>query len=538
MNITTALRSGQPLIWMPTKEIPRVVDDIITQTQVLFGGSDTSIYYTHGLEGLLQITPDKKLEVWGTFVEETSGPVNAKPIFQSDSALLELINKKSNAVLIMTGTAKLLEGLTPFMIELARNYRESFKNNEIYTGLRICFIAPHDETIPSGLIDLATYVETETPDAPQMSALISYLVNNLEVKCDDEAHLVRASLGLTESEFIRACLKSIDEHGMLNAQAVENTRKENFKRNSMIDVGKPKLTLDDIGGLDYAKKLIKHMAWAQLNREDANKLDIPIMHKILLVGVPGTGKSAICEATASELNQDLARIGMGKVFDKFIGESERKAREMFKQLKIMSPIVAWIDEYGRDIGVGDYQGDAGTSSRVQAEFLTNIQELEEDTTLMMAANRIDQLSPEILRAGRVDKILFVGFPTHIERLQILRVHLGTRYEEFDLEKLAERTITFTGAEIKGLIRETKVKVSIDERRPITTDDLTEEIPKQRNRQWIRHADSVRVMYETAVKEWDWASTEQKDEADQVLHALKSPVRTSENTSAKARTLST
>lgn len=538
MNITTALRSGQPLIWMPTKEIPRVVDEIIRETENLFTDTGTSVYYTHGLDGLLEINKANKLEVWGTFIEETSAPPDAKPIFQPDSALVEIINKKRDAVLIMTGTAKLIEGLIPFMIELARRYRESFHKNEIYNGLRICFITAHDETIPSALSDLATYVEVETPDAPQMAGMVSYLVNNLNVECDDEAHLIQASLGLTESEFIRACLKSIDEFGMLKAHEVEKTRKENFKRNSMIDVGKPKLTMDDIGGLDYAKKLIRHMAWAQLNREEARELDIPIMHKILLVGVPGTGKSAICEATASELKQDLARIGMGKVFDKFIGESERKAREMFKQLKMMSPIVGWIDEYGRDIGVGDYQGDAGTSSRVQAEFLTNIQELQEDTTLMMAANRIDQLSPEILRAGRVDKILFVGFPTDVERAQILKVHLGDRHEEFDLVALAERTRTFTGAEIKGLIRETKVKVSIDERRRITTQDLVEEIPKQRNRQWIRHPDSVRVMYETAVKEWDWASTEQKDEADLVLQALKSPVRTSENTNAKARTITT
>jgi SpoVK/Ycf46/Vps4 family AAA+-type ATPase len=244
------------------------------------------------------------------------------------------------------------------------------------------------------------------------------------------------------------------------------------------------------------------------------------LRRVLFVGVPGTGKSAICEATASSLNLDLAKFGVSQMMDKFIGESEKRMRAAFSQLRAMAPLVVWMDELGRDLSVGDYQGDGGTTSRVHGEFLTGIQELPDNVLLMAAANQIGHISPEMLRADRFDKIMFVGLPSMEERVGIFGIHLGEDADQFDLESLASQSDTFTGAEIKALIREAKFKISVKEKRKITQKDIESLIPSQQNRMWIKHKETVLDMYKRAIAEWDWASSKQLEDAAKLFGAAK------------------
>jgi SpoVK/Ycf46/Vps4 family AAA+-type ATPase len=169
---------------------------------------------------------------------------------------------------------------------------------------------------------------------------------------------------------------------------------------------------------------------------------------------------------------------------------------------------------------GNWQGDGGTTSRVHAEFLTGLQELPSDVLFMAAANRVADLSPEIMRAERFDKILFVGFPTEAERTDIFRVHLAgdPNLDSINIGHLAAASKLFTGAEIQSVIRETRFEVSLAERRAMTTNDLLSHIASFKNRMWLRKQEEMIQMYRIALNEWDWASTEQREEAAAIVNA--------------------
>jgi SpoVK/Ycf46/Vps4 family AAA+-type ATPase len=336
--------------------------------------------------------------------------------------------------------------------------------------------------------------------------------------------VVKAGLGLSEQEFIQVSLLSLSENKTVDPSYIAKWKMDRVKQGGILEIRRPSISLDQIGGLDLAKELIENVVWTWNNPEEAAELDIMPLRRVLFVGVPGTGKSAICEATASSLDLDLAKFGVSQMMDKFIGESEKRMRSAFAQLRAMAPLVVWMDELGRDLSVGDYQGDGGTTSRVHGEFLTGIQELPSNVLLMAAANQIGHISPEMLRADRFDKIMFVGLPSLEERIGIFNIHLGKDAGRFNLETLAEMSDTFTGAEIKAVIREARFKISVKDKRKIEQSDIESLIPLQQNRMWVKHRSTVTDMYQRAIAEWDWASSAQLEDAQKILGLNKPKTR--------------
>ena len=153
-----------------------------------------------------------------------------------------------------------------------------------------------------------------------------------------------------------------------------------------------------------------------------------------------------------------------------------------------------------------------------SEFLTGLQELPEESFLLCAANDIHSLKPEMLRADRFDKIFFVGLPSHNERKHIFQINLSNIQtdHEYDYDALAQATAFMTGAEIVSLIRETKFYVTSEDFRPITTKDILKYAPLTKNTIWRKHPDTVKGMYQYALEQWDWASTEQMEDAKIIL----------------------
>ena len=137
---------------------------------------------------------------------------------------------------------------------------------------------------------------------------------------------------------------------------------------------------------------------------------------------------------------------------------------------------------------------------------------------MCAANQLEALRPEMLRADRFDKIMFVGLPSHEERKHIFNIHLSQIDTDhiYDYDALAEASKYFTGAEIVSSIKETKFYVTSDSFRPIHTQDLLKFIPTNKNIIWLKHHDMVINMYDYALQQWDWASTDQLNDARMIL----------------------
>lgn len=412
------------------------------------------------------------------------------------------------------------------------DYRSAFWNNNT-DEMPIQYIVVSHNSVPEGFETMFKSVDIDYPSKEELM----FIVEHINVSSDGQlvnskvSDIVNAGLGLSESDFINLSLQSVLELGELSPDFIYSQKMKDLKKHGILEIIKPELTFDNIGGLDTIKDLIVRNANLWHNPDQAAKFGISPIRRMLMVGIPGTGKSAICEATANALGLDLARTGVSQVMNSYIGQSEANMRAVFKQINAMAPLCVWIDEFGRDLsgGTSSSHVDGGTTDRVHGEFLTGLQELPENVFLMCAANQLEHLKPEMMRADRFDKIMFVGLPSFSERMDIIKIYLSDIDTDhvYNYEALANATQYFTGAEIKSLIKEVKFYVSSSELRAITTQDIVSYAPKMRNILWNKSRTMIQDLYKTALEQWDWASTDQLNDAKIIVN----PGRSGSGTSA-------
>jgi ATP-dependent 26S proteasome regulatory subunit len=404
----------------------------------------------------------------------------------------------------------------------AMQYRDAFWSNDV-TQMPTQYIVISNADCPQDFNHIFKTVETSYPTREEIITVLSHLDKASEglLVRQPVKSIVDAALGLSESELINFSLQSILEVGEVSADYIYAQKMKDIKKNGILEIIKPKVHFNNIGGLDTIKDLIIRNANLWHNPDQAAKFGISPIRRMLMVGIPGTGKSAICEATANALGLDLARTGVSQVMNSYIGQSEQNMRLVFQQIHAMSPLCVWIDEFGRDLsgGTSSSHVDGGTTDRVHGEFLTGLQELPDNVFLMCAANQLDHLKPEMLRADRFDKIMFVGLPGFNERKDILSIYLSNIETDhnFNLDAISNATQYFTGAEIKSLIKEVKFYVSSSELRAINTSDILSYTPKMRNILWNKSRPMIQDLYRSALDQWDWASSEQLDDAKLVLN---------------------
>lgn len=405
-----------------------------------------------------------------------------------------------------------------FIASLHSQYRSSFKNDDLSSmPLQIVVLSSVDA--PEQIAHMFYVHEDAYPELNELVDILYHIhrsTNGEVIDSDKAQHIARAGLGLSEGKFINLSLLSVLEKGKVDADYIYQAKMSDVKRNGILEIVKPKVTFDNIGGLDNIKNVITRNVYFWNNPQEAEKFGIQPIRRILTVGIPGTGKSAICEATANALNLDLARTGVSQVMNSFIGQSEQNMRSVFKQIKVMAPLCVWIDEFGRDMSGGQSSShvDGGTTDRVHGEFLTGLQELPDNVFLMCAANQLNHLKPEMLRAERFDKIFFVGLPSFEERLEIAKIYLSD--SDYDYEQIAHSTKYFTGAEIKSLVKEVKFNIVSAEHRSVSTRDIVVAAPKMKNILWNKERDMIKDLYRYAYENWDWASSFQFNEIDDIL----------------------
>jgi SpoVK/Ycf46/Vps4 family AAA+-type ATPase len=191
--------------------------------------------------------------------------------------------------------------------------------------------------------------------------------------------------------------------------------------------------------------------------ERAREYGLPQPKGMLILGVPGCGKSLIAKTTSRLWGLPILRLDMGRVYDgSMVGRSEANLRNALKTAESISPTILFIDELDKSFagsgGSGD--SDGGTSNRIFGSFLTWMQEKKSPVFVMATANRVERLPGEFLRKGRFDEIFFVDLPTPEERQDIFGIHLTKRREDiarFDLGQLAKMSDGFSGAEIEQAV---------------------------------------------------------------------------------------
>lgn len=522
MSLIHQLKIGSPLVWVRSDEPYRVLDTIISECGKSSGNLPREVYRMEAFDGLVVWNPTT--QAWVRVLIDVGDGI-LMPTADPSVAIGEVVGR--GGVFVVENAHLTAEALIGIYSCIANDFLHAFYTDDVEM-LPVQFILiSHDLKIPPELAHATVVIEPELLDAAAIGAIVVHLDAKVGTT-SDVASIARSGKGMAEPAFVNACLSSLAEVGSIDPVRINTNKMEAIKRTTVLEIRTPKLTLDDIGGMDLAKDLIAKVAWVWHNPDMAAELGIRPVRRVLMVGVSGSGKSAICEAAASALRMELGKTGISQAMNKYVGESEANMRRTFRAVKAMAPICLWIDEFGRDISGGQSSGsvDSGTTDRVHGEFLTGLQELPDNVFLMCAANRIEDVPPEMLRADRFDKILFVGFPAFDERAEIFAIHLGEQAVDHDMFALAQATPFFTGAEIKSLIHTTAFAIGASEHRRITTGDLIDAAPHAKGRVWISHRDAIVRSYKLAQREWEWASSAQLAEADMVCNGKAIPTSSS------------
>jgi len=224
----------------------------------------------------------------------------------------------------------------------------------------------------------------------------------------------------------------------------------------------PEVRWTDIGGLEDVKEELREIVEYPLKYRDAYEaLGIEVPKGVLLFGPPGTGKTLLAKAVATESGANFIAVRGPEVLSKWVGESEKAIREIFRKARQAAPTVVFFDEIdavapARGIGI-----DTGVTERIVNQLLAEMDGIEklENVVVIAATNRPDILDPALLRPGRFDRLIYVPPPDKQARLEILKVH--TRKvaldEDVSLEELAERTEGYTGADLAALVREATLR---------------------------------------------------------------------------------
>ena len=223
-------------------------------------------------------------------------------------------------------------------------------------------------------------------------------------------------------------------------------------------VEKPNVRWDDVGGLAKVKMQLREAVEAPLNHPEVfEEMGIRAPKGVLLFGPPGTGKTLLAKAVATESEANFISVRGPEIFNKYVGESEKAVREIFKKARQVAPCVLFFDEIDAILASRGQRDDTGVSQRIVNQFLAELDGMQtlQNVLVIGATNRADILDPAVLRPGRFDGVIFVPPPDTDARLEILRVHTRKMplADDVSLEKLADGTEGFSGADIEGLVRE-------------------------------------------------------------------------------------
>ena len=368
---------------------------------------------------------------------------------------------------------------------LARSMREVVQK---YAQRRATlFITGDSVELPKEIDHAAVHITLEMPDQKELLGVVRTVIKSLQkhhqitvdMKEEDMSSLLRAMAGLTLNQARQAMAQSILADSKLGPDDIQRVLK---RKGEMIDEGEileyypQEDNHFEIGGFGKLK------AWLDRSfvgfSQEARALNLRAPRGVLFVGVQGCGKSLAAKFIARQWKLPLLKLDAGRLYDKYVGESERNFRRAVTLAEAMAPVVLWIDEIEKVFAQGGSgEADGGLSRRLFGAFLTWLQEKKEDVFVVGAANNLMSVPPELLRKGRFDEIFFVDLPEAAEREAIFEIHLRLRKQApgaFNLKQLTAATSGFSGAEIEQVIVASLYR-SLHRKEPLETQTILEEI---------------------------------------------------------------
>ncbi|MCB0418130.1 MAG: AAA family ATPase [Bdellovibrionales bacterium] len=339
----------------------------------------------------------------------------------------------------------------PSLVRKLRDLGQDFKSSpRNIVFLSSCMQLPPEMAKEVTVVELPLPSRDEIESLVKRAAVVVPGAEDLSAKALEG--LVDASSGLTYDEIENVLARSIVSEGRLDHRLVQEEKRQIVKKSGLLEfLNTHTGDVANMGGLHSLRD------WLYTRRKgmsaEARKLNLPLPKGILLVGIPGCGKSLTAMTVGREWELPLLRLDMGKIFSGLVGSSESNIRNAIATCEAVSPCVLWIDEIEKGLSGTQSSGgsDGGTTSRVFGTILTWMQEKKSPVFVLATANDISQLPPEFLRKGRFDEIFFVDLPSETERREIFEIQMG-RFgwvaSDYDVEPLVSASEGFSGAEIE------------------------------------------------------------------------------------------
>lgn len=437
------IRAYYPVLYLHSYEYYRTKQKIKGIVELLRReGKKVNYYQWDCVYGLVQILPDKtekRIERMQNPLEVLAYILNSKKSGEKNIFVLDDINNH-----IERDEVKLM----------FRKIAEATNNNTHAIILSSIY------RLPAELEKYITVLQIPLPKRNELGEVLDIVAkqSKVELKTNLRNRLIDAALGMTSMEADLAyCLASVkDGFDDKSPFTVSSEKEQIIRKSGILDYFPKNESLKDVGGMENLKEWLKKRQLAY--DKEARDWGLKEPKGLLLLGVPGCGKSLIAKSIASSWNMPLLRLDVGKVFQGIVGSSEDNIRKAIATAEAVAPCVLWIDEIEKGLSGVQSSGatDGGVTSRIFSTILTWMQEKTAPVFVVATANNINQLPPEVLRKGRFDEIFFVDLPSQKEKENIFSIHLQKNRQNvssFALDILAQKAEGFNGAEIEECVKE-------------------------------------------------------------------------------------
>ncbi len=407
------------------------------------------------------------------FQKSSTKASSSTPITDPVQTLRQGLELKANAIYCLLDFHPYIR--TPNVWRTLKDVLKEGKPN----GITFVFIGVQFD-IPIELKHEMIVSSLELPTREDLFKLLSDMANGLDYTLSEEEGLnaVEAALGLTLGEAENAFAVSLAKEEKLDAKVIGKVKEQIICNGGILEFKSSNETLESIGGLK------NFTTWA-MNRlsaysPKAQEYGLPYPRGVMLIGIPGCGKSLTAKALANMWQKPLLKLDVGKLFGSLVGDTEANTRQALETAEAMAPAILWIDEIEKAFSGVQASGktDSGVTSRMFGTILTWLQEKKAPVFVMATANNISQLPAEFLRKGRFDEIFFVDLPDMEERIEIFNIQLKKYKRDsnnFSVVRLATLTENYTGAEIEECIVSAMFTAWNDGEREVTDQDIVDSI---------------------------------------------------------------
>ena len=428
--------ASYPIIWIDTHEYHRCICEY---SRAIFESKVTHKCYSwdliSGLSGYnTELTTPKYVAVNSDdAADDPLTPIN----YLKKLCDYNLKNKNNEKHAVMFAQDFHLYIKSPEIWRTLLNLYSEFSSNSMI----FVIVSPVVE-IPLEIKRYITVIDFNLPTKEDISKRLNTIIDDIGCTVDEEHinEIISSGTGLTMNEFDNAVYLSLakNKHKILPT-SIHQQKRQLIRKNNALDVVKVNYGFERIVGLDNMKKFVPKMVGK------------PNSRGILIVGVPGSGKSAFSKALGKETGRLTIDLDIGNLQGGIVGETEQNTKDALNIIDAMEPAILFLDELEKSLaGVSGYSGDSGTSKRQGGQILRWLNDHTSDVYVVATSNNIDELPPEYLRSGRWDAIFYTNVPNDIERQGLIQLY--SNLYNIDANQPIPNINGWTGAEIENLCK--------------------------------------------------------------------------------------